>query len=112
MFGYVMPHKCELRVRELSLYEAWYCGLCKTIHRRYGQLPRMALDYDCTFLALLLHAVSPDGGECRNERCLYKPFRQKKLMAQQSPALDYAADVTEDAHINYFGAKKRTRSRN
>jgi len=93
MFGYVMPHKCELRVRELSLYEAWYCGLCKTIRRSYGQIPRMALDYDCTFLALLLNGIAPQGGECRNERCLYKPLKPKRPVAQQSPALEYAADV-------------------
>jgi hypothetical protein len=35
-----------------------YCGLCKTIGKRYGTLERLTLSYDCAFLAAFLHALS------------------------------------------------------
>ncbi len=93
MFGYVSPLKCELRVRELTEYEGWYCGLCKTISRRYGQLPRLALSYDCAFLALLLAGVSGEGEPMKACSCMLKPLRKPRPMAGETPALDYAADA-------------------
>ena len=93
MFGYVMPLKCELKVRELALYEAWYCGLCKSIRVRYGQLPRLTLDYDCTFLAVLLAGICGQASTCATESCGWKPLQKKRPVMQKCPSLDYAADV-------------------
>jgi len=93
MFGYVTPDKPELKVCELARYQAWYCGLCKTIRQRYGQMPRLALDYDCTFLALLLAAAAGEEFSCRPERCGYKPWKAKAPVIQPCEALAYAADI-------------------
>jgi len=49
MLGYVKIDKGELKVREYEVYCGYYCGICKSIGRRYGQLPRMALSYDAAF---------------------------------------------------------------
>ena len=92
MFGYVSPQKSELKMRELAQYQAWYCGLCKTLRREYGQLPRLSLSYDCTFLALLLAALAGEEPMVAPARCGYKPFRKAKLVAENCPALEYAAD--------------------
>ncbi|MDL2218569.1 DUF5685 family protein, partial [Christensenellaceae bacterium OttesenSCG-928-M15] len=92
MFGYVTPHRCELKVRELTQYQGFYCGLCKTLKREYGQGPRLVLDYDCAFLALLLQGVEGPAKELVHMRCGYKPFRKKEPVAQPSDALTYAAD--------------------
>ena len=54
MLGYVKIYKSELKVREYEIYCGYYCGVCKSIGRRYGQLPRMVLSYDAAFLALFL----------------------------------------------------------
>lgn len=54
MFGYVRPNRDELKVRELRDYEAIYCGLCHMLGRRHGFTARMFLNYDFTFLAILL----------------------------------------------------------
>ena len=43
MLGYVKIDKGELKVREYEVYTGYYCGVCKSIGRRYGQLPRMVL---------------------------------------------------------------------
>ena len=94
MFGYIKPLECELRVREQKEYRAVYCGLCRAIGSRYGQLPRLALNYDCTFLAILLSALTerphPD---CRARVCGVRAYRGKNPIAEPSEALAYAADV-------------------
>ncbi len=94
MFGYIRPLECELRVREQMEYRAIYCGLCKTLQKRYGQPTRLALNYDCAFLAALCLALGDaPHPSCRRKRCLLKPFRGKNPVAEPSEALDYAADV-------------------
>lgn len=92
MFGYTAPLKCELKVRELSLYNAYYCGLCRTIGKRYGHLRRIILNYDCTFLALLLSGVA-GAGALREGRCAFKPLSPKKAIAAETEILEFAADV-------------------
>ena len=59
MFGYVRPYRDELKVREQRDYEALYCGLCQALGRRHGFLARMFLNYDFTFLAMLLDGDKP-----------------------------------------------------
>lgn len=92
MFGYIRPMECELKVREQALYRAYYCGLCKTIGERYGQTARAVLNYDCTFLALVLSAFS-EAPQCVSGGCVPKPWKQKRPIAPHQPALEYAADV-------------------
>lgn len=94
MFGYIRPLECELRVREQKEYRALYCGLCRTIRARYGQAARLTLNYDCTFLAAFLTALTDTPHPyCRPARCLVRPFRGKNPVAESSMALDYAADA-------------------
>ena len=54
MFGYVRPNREELKVREQRDYDALYCGLCQALGTRHGFWARMFLNYDFTFLAMLL----------------------------------------------------------
>ena len=54
MLGYVTIDKNELKVRDYTLYQGYYCGICKSIAKRIGQIPRLGLSYDAVFLALIL----------------------------------------------------------
>ncbi len=92
MFGYIRPLECELKVREQAEYRGYYCGLCKSIGARYGQLERLSLSYDCAFLAALLSAISGGAGFSRGN-CGPRCYRGKRAIANASPVLDYAADV-------------------
>ncbi len=92
MFGYIRPLECELKVREQSRYRAWYCGLCKTIGTRYGFLPRMTLNYDCTFLALTLGCLKPEA-ESAADICLLRPQKGKHPTVTENDALRFAADA-------------------
>ena len=84
------PLRDELKCRDFDLYRAVYCGLCAAMRRRYGWLAPMFLNYDFTFLALLLAPPEESFSPCRG-RCHAKPLR-KKTMYQPTPALDTAAD--------------------
>lgn len=70
-------------------YQALYCGLCHTLGRRCGQVSRLILNYDFTFLAALLSG----GGETERRRCVASPLRAKET-ACPDPALELAADVS------------------
>ena len=90
MFGYVRPLRGELKCKDLDLYRATYCGLCRTLRRRCGIMAPMILNYDFTFLALLL---APQEGEmvtCKH-RCHVVPTR--RCMCEQSAASEQAADA-------------------
>ena len=62
MLGYIKPEKSQLKIIEYEVYNGYYCGVCKSISRRYGQLPRISLSYDAAFLALLLAALDDEIG--------------------------------------------------
>lgn len=92
MLGYVTIEKNELKVREFDMYQAYYCGICKSIGRRFGQLPRMTLSYDSVFLALVLAGLSQETDIVLQEHCITHHIRKKPVVFGND-ALDYAADV-------------------
>lgn len=97
MFGYVRPLRGELTCNQYDRYRAFYCGLCRTLRRRCGLIASLSLNYDFTFLAVLLTG----GGEAdvRPCRCPVPPFR-RKCACGQSPAMETAAD--ESVILTYW----------
>ncbi|NLD20147.1 MAG: hypothetical protein GX663_07885 [Clostridiales bacterium] len=91
MLGYVKPDKGELKVREYEIYTGYYCGVCKSIGKRYGQLPRMALSYDAAFLAVLLASIDDTPDSPLQEHCVGHHIKKKTIV--RNTAIDYSADV-------------------
>lgn len=91
MFGYVTPYKPELKICDWNLYKAYYCGLCHEIKRKYGQLPRFALNYDFVTLAMLADALNNEPVDMKHSRCIASPFK-KKCVCMQTKGLSLAAD--------------------
>lgn len=89
MFGYVTPCKMELKVKDYEKFKAYYCGLCQNIKSNYGNFPRLLLNYDMTFLGILLSALDEEV-KYKKVYCLRHPSR-KMVVAYGSSALDYAA---------------------
>ena len=87
MFGYLMHNE-----QDQSQYQRYYCGLCHTIKKRYGNIPRLALNHDLTFLAILLTSLYEGKEEVRNIRCVLHPLQLKEIV--DSKYLDYASDMT------------------
>ena len=89
MFGYVRPWRDELKVRENRDYEALYCGVCHALGKRHGFTARMFLNYDFTFLAMLLDSAKP---EPASRRCPARLWCRKKSCVL-SAGVDAAADA-------------------
>ena len=93
MFGYVMINEPELRVREVSLYRSYYCGLCEDLLASYGRAGQLTLNYDTTFLAFLLTCLyEPQNELFVQTNCLVHPF--SKRPKRRNPYTEYAADIT------------------
>ncbi|MCL2212655.1 MAG: DUF5685 family protein [Oscillospiraceae bacterium] len=92
MFGYIKPHFPELLVKQRDLYNAIYCGLCKSLGRETGQISRMGLNYDFVFLALVRSAVTGTPFEVKGCSCLLKCSRSK-LMVLPNQHIRYTAAV-------------------
>lgn len=92
MLGYVTADRPELKVREYELYGGYYCGVCKSIGRRFGQLPRLVLSYDAAFLALLLSSFAEGREMVSAEHCIVHPVK-KKAVVYREDGVDYAGDM-------------------
>lgn len=97
MFGYIRPVKAELKMREFTRYRSVYCGICKAIGRTYGQLPRLGVSYDLTFLGLLMQAVAEPDPVLTTERCVLHAVRPRVVTAADDCLLacaDYTVLLT------------------
>ena len=54
MFGYVIPFKEELKLKEYKRYKNYYCALCNQIRRRYGRIATIFLSHEIVFTLILL----------------------------------------------------------
>lgn len=90
MFGYVRPALDRLSQEQKDAYQSAYCGLCHALGKRHGLLARMTLQYDFTFLAIVLSAGE---GEDRLSclRCPVHPLRRPRP-CMAGGRLDAAAD--------------------
>ena len=89
MFGYVLPPLGELPQEEAERFRRAYCGLCHTLGRRYGPAARFILNYDFTFLAILLSEGCPRAVDSR--RCFASPLKKREFLEPDS-AMELAAD--------------------
>lgn len=92
MLGYVIIDKDELKVKEYDIYQSYYCGICKSIAKRVGQIPRMTLSYDAVFLAIVLASINDEEDIINQEHCILHPV-EKRPVARNNSAIDYAADM-------------------
>lgn len=89
MFGYVRPAPQRLEKADEQRFQQVYCGLCHTLGKKYGFAARFVLNFDFTFLAILL--CGTEAPACKCCRCAAHPFK-KQCVAVQNAALGTAAD--------------------
>ena len=92
MTGYVIINKNILSGDEFDVYSGYYCGICKSIGRRFGQIPRLALSYDSVFLAMLLSSLTGEDVNIEYEHCALHHIKKKPVI-KNDDAVDYAADM-------------------
>lgn len=89
MFGYVRPAQQRLHGADEARFQQAYCGLCHVLGKKYGFAARFILNFDFTFLAILLSGTEEPA--CQSCRCAAHPFKCQRVMAR-SAALEAAAD--------------------
>lgn len=90
MFGYIRPFKPYMRFYEFEIYNAFYCGLCKSLGKNYGQIYRLMLSYDFAFLGILHNAVNNTCNKIERQHCIIHPFSKKACICCVNN-LDYTA---------------------
>lgn len=90
MFGYITPLKSELKIREYEMFRAYYCGVCMHIKENFGNIPRLALNYDMAFLGLLLDALHDESSNIEFKKCMAHPLKNKPMI-MGNKALEYTA---------------------
>ena len=91
MFGYIIVNKQELKFREFDCYQSYYCGLCQVLKKSSGVKGQILLNYDMTFLIILLTGLY----ELQNrEKMFVCPLHPgKKKLAYINEASVYASDM-------------------
>lgn len=92
MFGYITIDKPEIKFKDYYRYQAGYCGLCHALKDRHGQIARLSVGYDMTFLAMLLDGLYDSENEIRRFRCAVHPSGKRMMISNEF--LDYAADMS------------------
>jgi hypothetical protein len=84
MYGYVIPDKPNLLLKEYTLYRAHYCGVCKATGRVFGQAARLLTNYDATFLSLFMYDYHALGAEFDKGGCILNPLKKKVSVKRTS----------------------------
>lgn len=91
MFGYIAVNSAQMTKEQLARYKACYCGLCRSLGKRYGQIGRLTLSNDMTFLTMLLQSLYEPQERRGRIRCPVHPMKPRVFAI--SRATEYAADM-------------------
>ena len=79
MFGYINPDRPNLFVKDEVLYNALYCGMCKSIGKGCGSFAKTALTYDTAFLSALLHNIANCDVKIEKKRCALHLIKRRNV---------------------------------
>lgn len=101
MFGYVVVHKDELKIKDYDRYSSYYCGVCRSLKNNYGLSGQMTLTYDMTFIAVLLSGLYEDETISIKRHCVAHPVRKHSETLNRYT--DYAAAM--NVMLSYYKLK-------
>lgn len=91
MFGYININQKELSEEEKKIYGGYYCGLCRQLKESCGVKGQMLLNYDMTFMIVLLTGLYELEDEETDFTCALHPMNKRH--ARINDATRYAADM-------------------
>ena len=83
MFGYVIINKGDLTFREFDVYHSYYCGLCRVLKENFGVRGQLSLNYDMTFLVLLLTSLYEPETSYKMKKCIAHPFEKQGVSVNE-----------------------------
>lgn len=92
MFGYIYPFKPDLKIKHYTTFKSYYCSLCHEIKKNYGNIPRISINFDTTFMAILLDSFSNNKPHIKKKICVIHPF-EKKLIVKNNSSINYASHI-------------------
>lgn len=112
MFGYIIVNKSEMKFKEYDIYHSYYCGLCRSLKKRYGVMGQLSLSYDMTFVLMLLSDLYEPETKVDECKCVAHPF--EKHTTRSNVITDYVADMNVlftryKCHDDWEDEKKLTR---
>ena len=91
MLGNIITNPNLLEDIDKRYYRECYCGLCKALQNRYKNISRFTLNYDMTFLIILLNEVYKEENEKLECRCMMHPFSKHTYI--KGKFVNYVADM-------------------
>ena len=91
MFGYININQKIMTEENKKAYQSYYCGLCRRLKSNCGAKGQMLLDYDMTFLVVLLTGLYELSDESSEITCALHPTKRRTVWMNE--ATDYAADM-------------------
>ena len=101
MFGYIVIHKDELKVKDYNRYNSFYCGVCRSLRNNYGLPGQITLNYDMTFLAILLSGLYEDDTKTVMRHCIIHHVKKHGEISNEYT--DYAAAM--NILLSYYKLK-------
>lgn len=101
MFGYVTIDKPNILIKDYQTYRSYYCGICKTIGKRTGNLMRLTLNYDIVLLALFAYNYENAEPVFKTGRCPVH-WLKKVEYVERSEILERVSDV--NTVLGYYKA--------
>ena len=92
MFGNIKPNKGEMKIKDYTNYRAYYCGLCKSMGKRYAGLCNFGLSYEAVFIAIVMSALSDEEVVLKRQRCFVHPFTKSPMVVHNS-SVDRSAAI-------------------
>jgi len=83
LFGYITANLSSMNDEQRTRYRSWYCGLCRALAQQHGQLSRFTLNYDMTFLVMLLSSIYESNMDSGSQRCLPHPVRPHDYLCSE-----------------------------
>jgi len=93
MFGYINVNRENLSAADTEIYQSYYCGLCQELKKQYGRKGQMLLNYDMTFLVVLLTGLYELEDEQQDFICVMHPSKARKMRRNASTTYAAAMNV-------------------
>ena len=91
MFGFLTARTDLLDEERTARYKACYCGLCRSLRSRRGLSAALTLNFDMSFLVLLLSSLYEPEEKGGSDPCIAHPFGERGWFSSEIG--DYAADM-------------------
>ncbi len=94
MFGYVRICKPQMKICEYDTYQSVYCTLCRHLGKQLGLPARLLLNYDYTFMTMIMIALSDKPSAFMRGRCAFNPLKRCGNCTTHHEAFEYTSALT------------------